>query len=81
MEPLLEVFEYGAPPFRRLLDEFRLRLLEEAASHGVDLVLTFASGGSSWTRSATWSRDGSTSTSVPAGRCTSSSCTPTWPPG
>jgi hypothetical protein len=42
IEPLLEVFDYGTPPFGRLLSEFRRRVLEEAAEADVDLVLTFA---------------------------------------
>jgi hypothetical protein len=34
------VFDYGTPPFNRLLEEFRLRVLEEAATSGTDLVYT-----------------------------------------
>ncbi|MDX6367205.1 MAG: hypothetical protein QOK30_2281 [Nocardioidaceae bacterium] len=41
LEPLLEVFEFGTPPFMRLLGEFRRRLITEAAEWGVDLILTF----------------------------------------
>jgi hypothetical protein len=44
LEPLLEVFDYGTPPFRRLLGEFRRRVVEEAADSGVDLVLTYVWG-------------------------------------
>ena len=40
LEPLLDVFDYGTPPFNRLLAEFRLRVLEEAARSGTDLVYT-----------------------------------------
>jgi hypothetical protein len=41
IEPLLDVFEYGTPPFMRLLGEFRLRVLEEAAEAGTNLVFTY----------------------------------------
>jgi hypothetical protein len=41
LEPLLEVFEFGTPPFIRLLGEFRRRLITEAAECGLDLILTF----------------------------------------
>ena len=41
IEPLLEVFDYGTPAFTVLNDEFRIRVLEEAAASGTDLVLTF----------------------------------------
>jgi hypothetical protein len=41
IEPLLDVFDYGTPPFHRLLGEFRRRVLEEAAESGTDLVFTF----------------------------------------
>lgn len=40
LEPLLDVFDYGTPPFNRLLAEFRLRVLEEAAGSGADIVYT-----------------------------------------
>ena len=40
LEPLLDVFDYGTPPFNRLLAEFRLRVLEEAADSGTDIVYT-----------------------------------------
>jgi hypothetical protein len=41
IEPLLEVFDYGTPPFMRLLGEFRRRVLEEAAAADTDLVFTY----------------------------------------
>jgi hypothetical protein len=41
LEPLLEVFDYGTPPFKRLLGEFRRRIISEAAGSGTDLVLTY----------------------------------------
>jgi hypothetical protein len=44
IEPLLEVFDYGTPPFMRLLREWRRRVIEEAAASGTDLVLTFVWG-------------------------------------
>ena len=40
IEPLLDVFDYGTPPFNRLLGEFRQRVLDEAAAEGTDLVFT-----------------------------------------
>jgi hypothetical protein len=40
LEPLLDVFDYGTPPFNQLLQEFRLRVLEEAALSATDLVYT-----------------------------------------
>lgn len=44
IEPLLEVFEYGSPPFQRLLGRWRREVIEEAAASGTDLVLTFVWG-------------------------------------
>jgi len=44
IEPLLEVFEYGTPPFNRLLSEWRVRVVEEAAMSGIDLLFTFVWG-------------------------------------
>jgi len=44
IEPLLDVFEFGTPPFNRLLGEFRQRVLEEAAAYGTNLVFTFVWG-------------------------------------
>ncbi|WP_342373494.1 AAA family ATPase [Propioniciclava soli] len=40
IEPLLETFGFGTPPFNTLNSEFRRRVLEEAAVHGIDLVFT-----------------------------------------
>jgi hypothetical protein len=40
IEPLLDVFDFGTPPFNRLLGELRQRVLEEAAGFGTDLVFT-----------------------------------------
>jgi hypothetical protein len=44
IELLLDVFDYGTPPFRTLNTEFRRRLIEEAAATGTDLVFTFVMG-------------------------------------
>lgn len=44
IEPLLEVFDYGTPPFNTLNDEFRRRLMQEAAASGTRLVFTFVWG-------------------------------------
>lgn len=44
LEPLLDVFDYGTPPFNVLLEEFRLRVLQEAASADTDLVYTLVWG-------------------------------------
>ncbi|WP_127573405.1 hypothetical protein [Georgenia faecalis] len=44
IEPLLEVFDYGTPPFDRLLSAWRAQVVEEAASVGTDLLLTFVWG-------------------------------------
>lgn len=41
IEPLLEVFDHGTPAFNTLVDEFRVRVMEEAAAAGTDLVATF----------------------------------------
>jgi hypothetical protein len=41
IEPLVEVFGHGTPPFTILNSEFRRRVIEEAAAHGVDLIFTF----------------------------------------
>jgi hypothetical protein len=41
IEPLLDVFDYGTPPFFRLLRELRRGILEEAAEADVNLVQTF----------------------------------------
>ena len=42
IEPLLEIFGHGTPPFEVLKAEFRRRIIEEAAASGTDLVFTFA---------------------------------------
>jgi len=44
IEPLIDVFGYGTPPFNRLLREWRVRITEEAAGAGIDLLLTFVWG-------------------------------------
>jgi hypothetical protein len=44
IEPLLEVFDYGTPPFTTLMSEWRRRVFEEAAAHGTDLLFTFVWG-------------------------------------
>lgn len=44
IEPLLDVFDYGTPPFVRLLREMRQQVVEEAAASGTDLVLTYVWG-------------------------------------
>ncbi len=44
IEPLLDVFQYGTPPFTRLLGEWRTRVVEEAAGAGLDLLLTYVWG-------------------------------------
>ena len=44
IEPLLEVFDYGTPPFVRLLREMRQQVVEEAAASETDLVLTYVWG-------------------------------------
>ena len=41
IEPLLEVFDHGTPAFTVLNDEFRIRVLVEAAASGTHLVFTF----------------------------------------
>lgn len=40
IEPLLEVFGYGTPPFTTLDLEFRRRVIEVAAGAGLDLIFT-----------------------------------------
>lgn len=44
IEPLLEVFDYGTPPFTTLMSEWRRRVVEEAAAFGTDLLFTFVWG-------------------------------------
>lgn len=41
LEPLVEIFGYGSEPFVVLNGEFRRRVIEEAARHGLDLIFTF----------------------------------------
>lgn len=42
VEPVLELFEFGSPPFVRLVSEFRTRVIEEAAESDLPgLVFTF----------------------------------------
>jgi hypothetical protein len=40
IEPLVEIFGHGTPPFQVLNTEFRRRVLEEAAASGTRLVFT-----------------------------------------
>ena len=40
IEPLLDVFDYGTPPFNRLLAMFRQAVLDEAADADTNLVFT-----------------------------------------
>jgi hypothetical protein len=45
VEPVLELFEFGSPPFERLVSEFRTRVIEEAAESDLPgLVFTFVWG-------------------------------------
>lgn len=44
IEPLLEVFEYSSRPFTVLNEEFRRRVIEEAAATGIRLIFTFVWG-------------------------------------
>jgi hypothetical protein len=44
IEPLLEVFDYGTPPFVRLMGEWRRRVIAEAAAFGTDLIFTYVWG-------------------------------------
>lgn len=41
LDAVASVFEWGTPPFQRLVGEFRARVVEEAAASGVDLVFTY----------------------------------------
>ncbi|MGC4944176.1 AAA family ATPase [Kribbella sp. DT2] len=42
IEPMLEIFPFGSPPFGRLVAEFRRRVIEEAAASDLPgLVFTF----------------------------------------
>ena len=42
VNPLVANFERNSPPYSRLLREFRVRVLEEAADAGIDLIATWA---------------------------------------
>jgi hypothetical protein len=44
IELLLDVFDYGTPPFQTLNAEIRTRVIEEAAAAGTDLVFTYVMG-------------------------------------
>ena len=45
VEPVLDLFEFGSPPYGRLVNEFRRRILEEAAASDLPgLVFTFVWG-------------------------------------
>jgi hypothetical protein len=45
VEPVLDIFEFGSPPFSRLVDAFRRMIMEEAADSGLrGLVFTFVWG-------------------------------------
>jgi AAA domain len=45
VEPVLDIFPFGTPPFERLVDEFRRRIIEEAVHAELDgLVFTFVWG-------------------------------------
>jgi hypothetical protein len=41
VNPLVALFERNSPPYSRLLREIRVRILEEAAEAGVDLIFTW----------------------------------------
>ena len=41
LDAVASVFDWGTPPFDRLVGEFRRRVVEEAVSSGVDLVFTY----------------------------------------
>jgi len=45
VEPVLDIFPFGSPPFSRLVNEFRSRIIEEAVAAGLPgLVFTFVWG-------------------------------------
>jgi hypothetical protein len=45
IEPILDIFPFGSPPFGRLVSEIRRRVIEEAAAAGLSgLVFTFVWG-------------------------------------
>lgn len=41
LDAVASVFDWGTPPFQRLVGEIRRRVVEEAAASGVDLVFTY----------------------------------------
>lgn len=41
VNPLVALFERNSPPYSRLLRELRVRMLEEAAEAGIDLIFTW----------------------------------------
>jgi hypothetical protein len=49
IEPLLEVFRFGSPPFRRLVAEFRARIVEEAIERNLMVSFSQTRGRSTWT--------------------------------
>ena len=77
IEMLLDVFDYGTPPFTTLNQEFRQRVMQEAAAAGTDLVFTFVMGMDD-RATPTTSRTSSRRT---AARLPSSSWSPTSTPG
>jgi len=45
VEPVLDIFAFGSPPYDRLVNEFRRRIIDEAAGAGLaGLVFTFVWG-------------------------------------
>lgn len=45
VEPVLDIFPFGSPPYGRVVNEFRRRIIEEAADAGLSgLVFTFVWG-------------------------------------
>lgn len=45
VDPVLDIFPFGSPPFTRLVDEFRRRIIEEAVAADLPgLVFTFVWG-------------------------------------
>ena len=80
IEPLLEIFGFGTPPFSTLNGEFRLRVIEEAAAAGIRLVFTFV-----WNVEEPAEGDEVRRLVAPyvdAGlRVSVVGCTPTWRPG
>ena len=81
VEPVLDIFPFGSPPFTRLVSEFRRRILEEAiAAELPGLVFTMVWGleladdRALSRRTSTWWRPR-------AAGCRSWSCTPRWRSG